>query len=85
MTQVMINWRLGEIMARHDIKGLDLAEKLDISPKAVSHLRRSKTMPRINGEALERLCVALSDLSGKRITPSNLIEYEIAEDVVRSA
>lgn len=85
MTQAMIIWRLGEIMARYDIKGLDLAEKLDMTPKAVSHLRRSKTMPRINGEALEKLCVALSDLAEKRITPNNLIEYEIAENVARSA
>lgn len=80
----MINWRLGEIMARHDITGLDLAKHLEMTPKAVSHLRRSKTMPRINGEALDKLCKALSELAGKRITPTNLIEYEV-EDVVRSA
>lgn len=73
----MINWRLAEIMARHDIKGTDLAERLGVTPKAVSNIRRAKTMPRLDGEALDRLCIALSELAGKRITPANLIDYEV--------
>ena len=73
----MINWRLAEIMARHDIKGVDLAERLGVTPKAVSNIRRAKTMPRLDGQALNRLCIALSDLAGKQITPVNLIDYEV--------
>ena len=65
-------------MAKYNIKGKDLAEKLDISPNAVSALRNSKTMPRLDGIALNSLCNALNELAedlDKRITPADLLDY----------
>lgn len=65
-------------MAKYNIKGKDLAEKLDISPNAISALRNSKTMPRLDGVALNSLCNALNVLAedlDKEITPAVLLEY----------
>lgn len=65
-------------MAKHNIKGKDLAEKLDISANAVSALRNSKTMPRLDGVALNSLCNALNVLAedlDKKITPADLLDY----------
>lgn len=74
--KTLIRWRLNEIMARHRIKGSDLAEKLQISNNAVSKLKNAQTMPRIDGERLNALCNALNNLAGDaEITPAMLIEY----------
>lgn len=71
-----IIWKLNEIMARYRIKGSDLAEELQISNNAVSNLRNAQTMPRIDGERLNALCNALTNLAGGvEITPAMLIEY----------
>ncbi|MEC4813235.1 MAG: helix-turn-helix transcriptional regulator [Scytonema sp. PMC 1069.18] len=80
MIQTLIRWRLKEVMARYDIKGVDLAKKLDISPNAMSSLRKAKTMPRLDGTALNLLCNALNELAQdleKLITPGDLLDYSI--------
>lgn len=86
MSLEVISWRLAEIMARYQITGISLATELDMTPKAVSHLRRCRTMPRLDGDALYKLCSALSKLAGKQIKPSDLIELEVGVgDFVRTA
>ena len=81
MTQTLIRWRLGEVMARHRIKGTDLAERLKTTPNAISRLKKAKTMPRIDGDKLNALCNALNGLAEDtenpkaRITPAMLLEY----------
>ena len=73
-----IRWRLKEIMARYNIKGVHLAHKLDISANAMSTLRNAKTMPRMDGIALTLLCNALNELAedlNKSITPADLLDY----------
>jgi putative transcriptional regulator len=65
-------------MARHRIKGSDLANRLQISNNAVSKLKNAQTMPRIDGDRLNRLCNALNNLAENvdvEITPAALIEY----------
>jgi len=37
----LIQWRLSELMARHRIKGTELAEFLQVSNNAISNLRRA--------------------------------------------
>ncbi len=59
----MIRWKLKELMARYNIKSKYLASYLDISPNAVSVLRKAKTMPRIDGLALTLMCNALNKLA----------------------
>ncbi len=78
MMQTLIRWRLKEIMARYNIKGKDLAHKLDISPNAMSALRKAKTMPRLDGMALNLMCNALNELAedlDRHITPGDLLDY----------
>ncbi|BDA74074.1 hypothetical protein CAL7716_082400 [Calothrix sp. PCC 7716] len=74
----LIKWRLKEIMARYNIKGVSLASRLDVGPNAISALRNAKTMPRLDGVALNSLCNALNELAqdlDKPITPTDLLDY----------
>ncbi|MGF1676719.1 MAG: helix-turn-helix domain-containing protein [Rivularia sp. (in: cyanobacteria)] len=45
MTKNVIRWKLSEIMARHRVKGKDLANYLGISANSVSALKRAEVMP----------------------------------------
>ena len=65
MSLVMMptGWRLNELMARHRVTGKELSEELKISTNAVSSLRNSTTMPKINGERLDEIAAALTKLS----------------------
>jgi putative transcriptional regulator len=73
----LIRWKLGEIMARHRVKGKDLASFLGISANAMSSLRNALVMPEIGGDRWEQICVGINALSktGETITPFDLIEY----------
>jgi DNA-binding Xre family transcriptional regulator len=65
-------------MARHNIKGVSLASRLDIGPNAISALKNAKTMPRLDGVALNSLCNALNELAedlDRPITPTDLLLY----------
>lgn len=76
VAQTLIRWRLNEVMARHDIRAKELAEEMEVSPSAISNLRK-RNMPRLTEETLNKLCQALNKLSqeGTLITPGELIEY----------
>lgn len=78
MSQTLIKWRLREVMARYHIKAVDLAKEMGISANAVSNLRKSDTMPRLDGGSLNSLCNALNKLAlnlDEEITPITLIDY----------
>ncbi len=78
MRRILIRWKLKEIMARYDIKGVDLAEELNVSTNTISSLRRAKTMPRLDGDQLDLLLSALNQLARDKdelITHVTLIEY----------
>ncbi len=78
MSNVLIRWKLKEVMARYDIKGMDLAKALDVSTNTVSNLRKAKTMPRLDGDQLNLLLDALNRLAidkNEVISHISLIEY----------
>ncbi len=78
MNQTLIRWRLREVMARYHIKAVDLAKEMGISANAISNLRKSDTMPRLDGDSLNKLCNALNKLGlnlDGEITPITLIDY----------
>ncbi len=77
MSKTLIRWKLNEVMARHRVKGKDLANFLGISTNAVSSLRTADVMPGIGGDRWEQICRGINELSvsGERITPFDLIEY----------
>ena len=78
MRKVLIKWKLREVMAKYDIKGVDLAKELDVSTNTISSLRRAKTMPRLDGEQLNLLLYALNRLAKDKnevISHVTLIDY----------
>jgi DNA-binding Xre family transcriptional regulator len=78
MAETLIKWRLREVMARYNIKAIDLAKEMSISANAVSNLRKGNTMPRLDGDSLNNLCNALNKLAldlDEEITPVTLIDY----------
>ena len=76
MAQTLIRLRLNEVMARHGIRAKELAKEMEVSPSAISNLRK-RNMPRLTEETLDKLCRALNKLSQEKslITPGDLIEY----------
>ncbi|MGF1489780.1 MAG: helix-turn-helix domain-containing protein [Prochloraceae cyanobacterium] len=74
VASVIIRWKLNEIMARYRITGVDLAKELGVRVESVSNLRKSETIPRIGGERIQDLCVALSKLSKTKVRFSDLYE-----------
>jgi DNA-binding Xre family transcriptional regulator len=86
MKQNVIKWHLKELMARHKVKGNDLANYMKVSNQAVSDLRNKKTMPRIDGDRLNDLCNGLNALGSdiqSPITPNDLIEYILDIEEIR--
>lgn len=78
MSVTLIKWRLREVMARYQIKAIDLAQEIGVSANAVSNLRKGNSMPRLDGDSLNRLCNALNKLAidlDDEITPVTLIQY----------
>ena len=54
-----IKWRLRQMMAERRITNRALAERMGKHPNSITYLRRTDTMPRLDGELLENLCAAL--------------------------
>jgi putative transcriptional regulator len=90
VTQTLIRWNLNEVMARYDIRASDLAQEMGVSNNSVSNLR-TRSMPRLSEETLDKLCRALNKLkkpvpgeSERLIKPGSLIDY-IPNDVATAA
>ena len=64
-----IRWRLKDVMAANDVKGIDLAEKIGIHPVNLSRLRSRRDIQRIDTDVLNKLCRSLN------CKPGDLIEY----------
>jgi putative transcriptional regulator len=56
-------WKLAELMARHKITNKELAVYLDMRPNSITDLKKADSMPRINGEQLDRIAAAITALS----------------------
>ncbi len=69
LEMLMLRWRLREVMARRKMTNRELAQILGVHETSISRLKSSDTMPRIDGNTLERLCEALM------CTPEDLLEY----------
>lgn len=75
-----VRWKLAELLARHSIKNKELGEALNIGPNAVSSLKNSPSMPRIDGDKLGDILNALNQLGNPElmdggITLLDLLEY----------
>lgn len=56
---LVIRWKLREVMARKKITNRDLAKEMDMHEGSISRLKAADEMPRLDGKTLERLCEAL--------------------------
>jgi DNA-binding Xre family transcriptional regulator len=70
-----IRWKLPELMARYQIKVKVLAAEMGYTPDAITHLKKS-AMPRLSGDAWDKLIKSLRKLSGEEIMPNDLFEYK---------
>ena len=83
----LITWRLKKVMTKHKISATDLAQKLGVSRNAVSNWRKPD-MPKINGEGLNNLLLALNSLRKKERKPiqlSDLIVFSYTLDEAEEA
>ncbi|OWY63383.1 hypothetical protein B7486_53425 [cyanobacterium TDX16] len=76
----MLRWRLREIMARGRITNRELAQHLHRHETSISRMKNSDTMPRMDGEELNSLCSALTQILRERgldvvITHVDLMEH----------
>ncbi len=68
-------WKLRAVMADRKITNKALAEELGMNPVSISKLKNNDQLPEIGGEALARLCQAITKLSSTPCTPNDLIDY----------
>lgn len=61
MQKAVINWKLIEVMQAHGISPTDLATEMKTSRNAISKMRKNY-MPRMDGEKLNNLLIALNAL-----------------------
>lgn len=68
-------WKLRAVMADRKITNKALAEELGMNPVSISKLKNNDQLPEIGGDALAKLCGAITKLSSRSCTPNDLIEY----------
>ncbi|NER99443.1 MAG: helix-turn-helix transcriptional regulator [Symploca sp. SIO1B1] len=76
----MIRWKLRELMARVKITNRELAQYLGVHETSVSRMKNTNKMPRMDGDSIDALCVALTKICVSRgipgkITPADLLEF----------
>ncbi len=70
-----VRWKLRMVMADRKITNKALAEELEMNPVSISKLKSNDDLPEIGGEALAKVCEAVTKLSGLPCTLDDLIEY----------
>lgn len=58
-----VSWKLRETMARRKITNKSLAEKLGSHPVSISRLKAQDTLPAIGKDEIERIRIAINELS----------------------
>jgi len=76
----MLRWRMREIMARGRITNRELAQRLHRHETSISRMKNAVTMPKMDGEELNDLCNALTQLLREKgqdltITHENIMEH----------
>lgn len=82
----MIQWKVKAVMRLHDISARALSEELQLSSTAISILRRVD-MPRMDGEKLNQLMLALNRMrraDSPLITLTDIMEFSLSMDELSS-
>ncbi len=70
-----VRWKLRTVMADRKITNKALAQELDMNPVSISKLKSNDDLPEIGGDALAKICEAITKLSGRNCDLEELIEY----------
>nr|WP_290224251.1 helix-turn-helix domain-containing protein [Trichocoleus desertorum] len=68
-SDLMIRWKLNELMAIERKRNKDLADAIGMTESSVSRLRKKDFMPRMKPETLNGICAFLN------CQPGDLLEY----------
>ena len=71
----MIRWKLAEIMARYKVTSRALASTLKLSATAISNMKNSDHLPELGSDRICQVSNALTELTGTKITPFDLMEF----------
>jgi putative transcriptional regulator len=70
-----VRWKLRLVMADRKITNKALAVAVGMNPVSISKLKNADMLPEIGGDALAKLCDAITNLSGTPCGVAELIEY----------
>ena len=70
-----IRWKLRSVMADRKISNKVLATAIGMNPVSISKLKNADELPEIGGEALAKLCDAITQLSGAPCGITELLEH----------
>lgn len=70
-----VRWKLRTVMADRKITNKALAKELDMNPVSISKLKSNDDLPEIGGDALAKICEAITKLSERNCDLEELIEY----------
>lgn len=73
--KTMLRWKLSEVMAQYEVKGVDLARQMGVTPARISKLRNTNTLPFGSSKAREYLS-ALRAVASAEIKMSDLVEVD---------
>lgn len=68
-----LGFNLGLLMFRHKVTGRQLARLAGLSEVAISELRNKDVLPEIGGNKIGLIAKALSEITGKDISPLDLV------------
>lgn len=78
-----VSWKLRQVLADRKLTNKALADKLGIHPTSVSRLKSQDILPAIGGDEIEKIRVAIAQLSQEKYgtcTLSELVKLEEYED-----
>lgn len=70
---MQLGFNLGLLMFTHKVTGRQLAKVSGLSEVAISELKNKKVLPEIGGRKIGLLANSLSEITGKTITPIDLV------------
>lgn len=74
-----VRWKLRQVLADRKVTNKALADKLGVHPTSVSRLKSQDILPAIGGNEIEKIRVALTELSQEKFgicTLSELVRLE---------
>jgi DNA-binding Xre family transcriptional regulator len=78
MLAMPLRWKLEELLEQHDLSAYRIAKQAEIGMTTIYRIKNNKT-DTVQGQVLESILQALYDLTGKRYSVGDLLEWEPKE------